>query len=201
MSNGFVKKGEANTADKFPFHSYEEYLYELSKIQPEYRWLSSFISTQRGCPSETVVTILDSIEGHLYEQVLRGLSKSGIVDALLTRSESTVTRLVIITYLQAWSIDRVVVEAIGETYGIDPVFFWQTFDHYYAKNDRLCPFEMRNRDKHGTLWTFPLPSEQESLDAAFIDDGLNALFLNSGCQSTEVPLKDRRDTGAYVFGN
>jgi hypothetical protein len=92
-----------------------------------------------------------------------------------------------------------VVEAISETYGIDPVFFWQTFDHYYAKNDGLCPFEMRNRDKHGTLWTFPLPSEQESLDAAFIGDGLNALFLSSGCQPTEVLSEDRKDTGAYIF--
>jgi hypothetical protein len=65
-----MEKEESRNAHKFPFHSYEEYLYELTKIQPEYRWLSSFISTQRSCPSETVVTILDSIEGHLEEQVL-----------------------------------------------------------------------------------------------------------------------------------
>jgi len=186
MSRRLLEKEEAATGAHFQFHSYAEYVYQLSNVQPEYQWLSSFLSTQRGCPSETVVTIVDSIEGRLYEQVLRGASKPEIVDALLTRSESTATRLVVVTYLQAWSIDRVVVNAIGETFDIDPVFFWQTFDHYYAKNDRLCPFEMRNRDKYGTLWTFPLPSEQESLDAAFIDDGLNALFLGSISQSTKA---------------
>jgi hypothetical protein len=46
---------------------------------------------------------------------------------------------------------------------------------------------------------FPFPSEQESLDAAFIDDGLKALFLCSGCQSAEAQLEYRRDTGAYIF--
>jgi hypothetical protein len=58
---------------------------------------------------------------------------------------------------------------------------------------------VRNRDKHGMLWTFPLPSEQESLDAAFIDDGLNELFVSSGCLSTEVQPIDRRDTGASIL--
>jgi hypothetical protein len=84
---------------------------------------------------------------------------------------------------------------VGEFFKIDPVFFWQTFDHYYAKNDRLCPPGIRDRDQGGTLWTFPLPSEQQSLDACFVDAGLNVLL---GCCSEAGESTDQGgNTGKF----
>jgi len=136
---------EITNALDFPFNSYEEYVQKLSIIQPEYRWLSAVLSFGSPCSSETTVILLDSSNDQLQTSDLTGVSRKNLVETLSARHENMATRLLIVSCLQAWSIDRDVVAAIGETYGVDPVFFWQTFDHYYAKNDRNCHPEMRNR--------------------------------------------------------
>jgi hypothetical protein len=165
---------------QFPFRSYQDYVCHLSDLQPEYKWLAQFLAAC-GEHSGTDVFIYDSIESSLHVRSITPCSKEKLSSTLMETSATT--RLVVVIYDQCWSIDRQVVEAVGEAYHVDPVFFWQTFDHFYAKNDRLCPPEMRSRGDFGTLWTFPLPSEQRSLDACYIDAGVNALFLRANSQA------------------
>ncbi|KIW98782.1 uncharacterized protein Z519_00445 [Cladophialophora bantiana CBS 173.52] len=170
----------------FPFTSYASYVAELAKLQPEFRWLSCFFSHPGGHPAETQVFILDSAGSQLDKRELQYKLKSDIAVALTDRPDQVTTRVVIVRYIQTWSIDRKVVEALGEHFDLKPIFFWQVFDHYYAKNDRLRPPDMADRHQTGTLWTFPVPSEQKSLEACFVDASLNATFVACHTQGDQI---------------
>jgi hypothetical protein len=171
---------EAINTNEFPYDSYREYIKELAMSQPEFEWLLSLLYSPSPKPAETTVLILESNEGKLKITEVEDISRSGLLSLIWNLENSYNTRIIVVLYSQTWSIDREVIDAIGTAYNVDPMFFWQTLDHFYAKNDRLCPESIRSRQNAGTLWTFPLPSEQRFLDACYIDAGLNAVFFRGG---------------------
>lgn len=176
-----IKSSQEDSRSSFDYKTYQSYVSDLAIEYPEYQWLSDFLSYPGAQPSETTVLITDSVgDGELQTREFGApFSSSGVSHSismlshsLRTRPENVRTRIVHVTFRQSWSIDREAIDIIGLHFRIDPMFFWGSLDHYFASEDRTCPY----RDRQ-SQWTDQLPSEQKFIQLACVNTGLSALLL------------------------
>jgi len=72
--------------------------------------------------SETSVLIVNSIKSQLQCTLLDHVTGPFIGGRLDKRSENVATRLILVTYQQTWSVNRIIIEVLGSRFLIDPVF-------------------------------------------------------------------------------
>ncbi|KAI9867658.1 MAG: hypothetical protein M1813_008458 [Trichoglossum hirsutum] len=156
------------------FQSYREYVAHLSLDYPEFGWLRDFLSHSGANPSVTRVLLLDGVEDSLRTQDFPGSSQT-LAEALKHRSKEVQIRIVVVSYIQSWNIDRDVIDTLGTHFRLDPWFLWGHLDHYYASDDTLCPPRFRSS---GQTFIEPLPSEHISVEVGSGGTGMSAIFLD-----------------------
>jgi hypothetical protein len=161
---------------EFKFQSYRECVKHLSLDYPELGWLSDFLSHSGTTPSVTRVRIIDSIGGQYLKMQDFPASGKQLSKALKSRSDDIKTRIVIVSYIQSWNIDRDVINTIGMHFKLDPWFLWGHLDHYYESDEALCKNRRRGFQQKPVE---PLPSERVSVEIALGSAGISAVILDS----------------------
>lgn len=108
------------------YHTYTEYLGSLLPQWPEYRGLHEFLQQDPPPATRDTRALIidcqgDSLSTRRFEGVVR------FRDALNLRSPDTVTRLVIVEYVQMKTVQRGFVDAVGLKLDINPLFFCNHF--------------------------------------------------------------------------
>jgi len=161
---------------EFKFQSYREYVKHLSLDYSELEWLSNFLSYSGTSPSVTRVRIIDSIGSQYLKMQDFPAPGKRLSMALKSRSDDIQTRIVIVSYIQSWSIDRDVINTIGVHFQLDPWFLWGHLDHYYESDEALCKNRHRGFQQKPVE---PLPSERVSVEIALGSAGISAIILDS----------------------
>ena len=105
------------------YTTYADFVIQLSKRRPQYKFLSQFFSHRpTSSEKETTLWIIDSEHGGLEEKNVQ----LGLVHSV---SASVKTRLVLIEYSKSWTIDRSILDRICLSLDVPPYFLWQHFDH------------------------------------------------------------------------
>ena len=165
------------------FSSYRDFVSHLSVDYPEFAWLRDFLAKPGATPSVTRVVVIDSTkDGRLNTPELDGTLPT-LSQTLNHYPANVQTRIIHVSYIQSWSIDRDLIDALGMRFDIDPLFFWGHLDHYWASKDRLCPRGSRDVQR---LWIQPLPSERLFLDIRCISVAFSAIFLGDSDESPKT---------------
>ena len=167
------------------YHTYTEYLGSLLPQWPEYRGLHEFLDDDPSSHSRNTHAVIidcqgDGLSSHRFEDAVR------FRDALDVQSPDTVTRLVIVDYVETQTLQRDFIDAIGLKFDIDPLFFCNHFATGLSKNVRA------KWQRDGIFDYAPLSSHKEFLEVghfAFLHASI--LFLdpteeNHGETSTGV---------------
>lgn len=168
------------------YSTYKEFIDAHVADWPEYRWMQLFLEQKGKDPSDTSVTVFDSMHGSLVEHDYSSRISS-LPHFLRQRPPEVRTRLIIVTHFESWAIDRNVVDTLGKSFDIDPQFFHKHFhtpDNYDMSCERGFP-----KNHWGMLtsdWTRPLPSESPVLEIGGKDeDHLSAGVYKHGSASSQ----------------
>ena len=162
--------------------SYKEYIDLLTAQYPEYEWLQRFLSEPGGQPQETDLRVFETTGSKIHMHTFLPTSpRAPQLRSLLAETPADVeTRLIYISFRYSWSIDRAVIETLGELFHINPQFFWGAFQHYTSSAEPLCPRDLRGPDNRTYRpWVEPLPSQRISLNMELVNVGMSALFLDA----------------------
>ena len=101
------------------YQSYRDYVQHLQNEWPELTWLDQFLNTEVPTNDTTTVGICDLIQDKLvyndYSGDLRRLE-----DDLHNNPRPSKLRVVILTHVDSWTVDRQVLDVIGRKLDLEP---------------------------------------------------------------------------------
>lgn len=122
---------------KWAFDSYAEFVESLALRQPQYEWLSRFFShVPTNLGHKTNIFVADSEDGRLLQKVIQP-------ELLQECPPSVKTRLILIDYEEAWSIDRDILDGVSFALDLPPYYLWQHFDHKSVEFETSAPRDGR----------------------------------------------------------
>ena len=117
------------------YHTYTEYLGSLLPQWPEYRSLHEFLEDHPpSLTRDTHALIIDCRGDDLHTRRFEDAVR--FRDALDRHPPDTVTRLVIVDYVETKTLQRHFIDAIGLKFDIDPLFFCNHFATGLSDNVR-----------------------------------------------------------------
>jgi hypothetical protein len=138
------------------YSSYSEYINENALFWPELRFMKDFFSTSATQPcAETTVTIWDSTGEGVLQEEFSSADFQRLGPAIQKTPSSIRTRIIFIYYETSRTLDRHVVDILGQAFDIDPLSFRS---HLLDPEIRIGSTEYGKRAMNG-LPQRTLPSE------------------------------------------
>ena len=123
------------------FSTYTEYIKALAQGDPQFSWLASFFSYRPLKPVSTAeISIVDIENGTLKDTPF-------LLDELAVSPPCGSTRLVILSYDEAWGIERDIHDGLAMTLNLPPYFLWQHFAYENNANEPSAPKDQETRDE------------------------------------------------------
>ena len=122
----------ASNADNDGF-SYTEYIKVLAKGDPQFSWLARFFSYRPQNPVSTTELSIVEIENETL------VNKSFSLDELAVSPPPGTTRLLILSYDEAWGIKRDILDGFAMALNLEPYFLWQHFAYEDNAGELKCP--------------------------------------------------------------
>ena len=121
------------------YQSYAEYVRHLQDEWPELAWLDRFMNTKVPGPhGETTVGICDLVREKLVYHDFSG-DPDRLGDALSSNPQDSPLRVVVLTHVDSWDVNRQIVDVLGAKLDVDPRFLMSHFNHRKSYLEACCP--------------------------------------------------------------
>ncbi|KAI9875290.1 MAG: hypothetical protein M1830_008655 [Pleopsidium flavum] len=161
--------------------TYAAYVDALARVDSNFEWLARFFSrSQQGVSTGEQLNILESNNDTLEDHACS-------LDELESPPRPGSTRIVVLSYNEAWSLDREVLDKVALSLNLPPFFLWQHLQYDGHQGEAAYPKDLSDPSHNKP---FPAASEVLSLEI-----GWTPYFHMSGMiASPATPL-----TGAVVM--
>ena len=102
----------AHGAQAFPYASYRQYV-EQNIDKPGCRWLQIFFNHGGGSPELTRTTVLEAKDGKMVPKSFSADNLDRFKKFLSTNDNSTKFRVIVLGYINVWSVDRKFIDIIA----------------------------------------------------------------------------------------
>lgn len=146
--------------------TYAAYVDSLARVDPNFEWLARFFSRrQQGQSKGVQLNILESNNDILKDHACS-------LDKLDSAPGPGHTRIVVLSYVEAWSLDREILDKVALSLNLPPFFLWQHLQYKGLRSETTFPEDLRSHN-------YSRPSLAAS-EVTSLEIGWTALFHMSG---------------------
>ena len=121
----------------YSWPSYTAFVNALAQVDSGYEWLAAFFSqTSQGRAPGGQCKILES-HGDVVERTVKSL------DHLNISPPASTTRIVVLSYKEAWSLDRKLLDRVAMALNLSPYFLWQHLEYPNNYSENACADDVR----------------------------------------------------------